>query len=111
MYSISNELSYDNTMKNDSKEPDTGDKYILPQSCWINVTGTETGNKNHYVKEQGIVVLKLLRAMLKKTGKLQKLYIISPFTTIVKGVRNEIQSSDLYKDPQVRSRCTPKPRN
>lgn len=103
MYSISNELSYDNTMKNDSKKPDTGDKYILPKSCWINVTGAETGNKNHYVKEQGIVVLKLLRAMLKKTGKLQKLYIISPFTTIVKGVRNEILGSDLYKDPQVRS--------
>lgn len=103
MYSISNKISYDETMKNDSKTPDTGDKYILPKSCWINVTGTETGNKNHYVKEQGIVVLKLLRAMLKKTGKLQKLYIISPFTTIVKGVRNEIQSSDLYKEPQVRS--------
>ena len=103
MYSISNRISYDETMKNDSKAPDTADKYILPQSCWINVTGTEKGNKNHYVKEQGIVVLKLLGAMLKKTGKLQKLYIISPFTTIVRGIRNEIQSSELYKDPQVKS--------
>lgn len=102
MYSISNELSYDNTMKNDEKKPDTKNEYILPQSCWINVAGTEMGNKNHYVKEQGAVVLKLLRAMLKKTGKLQNLYIISPFTTIVRGVRNEIESSDLGKDPQVK---------
>lgn len=103
MYSISNKLSYDETMKNDSKAPDTDDKYILPKSCWINVSGTETGNKNHYVKKQGIVVLKLLKAMLKKTGKLQKLYIISPFTTIVKGIKSEIQNSDLCKNSQVKT--------
>lgn len=103
MYSISNKLSYDETMKNDSRVPDTDDKYVLPRSCWINVTGTETGNKNHYVREQGIAVLKLLRAMLRKTGKLQKLYIISPFTTIVNGVRNEIRNSDLYKNSQVKA--------
>ncbi len=103
MYSIANKLSYDETMKNDSKIPDTDNKYIFPKSCWINVAGTETGSKNHYVKEQGTVVLKMLKAMLNKTGKLQKLYIISPFTSIVKGVRNEIQKSDLYNNPQVKA--------
>lgn len=101
MYSISNVLSYDGTMKNKDKEPEEGE-YILTRSCWINVTGKETGNKNHYVKEQGMVVLKLLEAMLNKTGKLDNLYIISPFTSAARGVKTEINKSDLGEDKRVK---------
>lgn len=111
MYSISNVLSYDGTMKNKDKEPakdeedkdgKKGKKYILDKSCWINVTGKEEGNKNHYVKEQGMVVLKLLEAMLNKTGKLDNLYIISPFTSAARGVKAEINKSDLGKKQEVK---------
>lgn len=103
MYTISNKISYDETMKNSDREPDTKNEYVLPKSCWINVSGKESGSKNHYVKEQGEVVLKLLRAMLTKTGKLQNLYVISPFTTVVKGVKAEIQRSELNREQQVKT--------
>lgn len=103
MYTISNKISYDETMKNRSRQPDTDDKYILPKSCWINVSGKEAGSKNHYVKEQGEVVIKLLKAMLTKTGSLQNLYIISPFTTVVREIKKDIQSSALGKEQQVKT--------
>lgn len=104
MYSISNELSYDNTMKNQYRTPDTKKPYILPVSCWINVRGSEEGNKNHYVGAQGQAVLRLLEIAFKKTDGLPKLYIISPFTSVKNGVTREIRESALYKsEPRVKA--------
>lgn len=104
MYSISNRLSYDNTMKNKDKTPKSKAVYILPSSCWINVRGSERGNKDHYVKAQGDTVIKLLEASFKKAEKLPELYIITPFTSVKEGIKGDIRKSRLYRDePRVKA--------
>lgn len=104
MYTISNKLSYDETMKNSGREPSKDDRFILPFSCWINIGGPETKvNKGHYVENQGKAVLKLLAAAFKKTDGLPKLYIISPFTSVAVKIKEEIGNSRLFKtDPRVK---------
>lgn len=103
MYSISNQLSYDGTMKNFNRIPKEGNQFILPKSCWINVIGKEEGKQKHYVKEQGDVVLKLLMAAFHKTKDIPKLYIISPFTSVKCSMERVIRQSELYKtEPRVK---------
>ncbi len=103
MYSVSNRLSYDNTMKNEKRQPKDKPCYILPKSCWINVTGSAKGNKDHYVSAQGDAVIKLLTAAFKKYEGLPPLYIITPFTSVKEGITSGIRASRLYKDePRVK---------
>lgn len=99
MFSISNRLSYDNTMKIQTKKPSNEKKFVLDKSYWIDVDGKEIGSKNHFVKEQGEVVLKLLK---KKFGEddTSKLFVISPFKTVKNEMKDMIESSDLYQNNQ-----------
>lgn len=101
MYSISNVLSYNGTMKKQTSEPkaDREATFILKKSCWIDVSGTEeSGAKNHFVKAQGEVVLKLLEEKFKKDKKeIPNLFIITPFTSVKMGMIDMIKKSDFYK--------------
>ncbi len=93
MFNISNELSYNGLMKQQTKELtiEESETFILDKSQWINIAGTEIGNKNHYVKEQGEEVIKLLEiAFNKSKGNVPNLFIISPFNSVVNGVKNRI---------------------
>ena len=72
----------------------------MDDSYWLNVEGSETGNKNHFVKEQGEVVCKLLEKAFEKSNE-PDIYIISPFTTVVDGIRNYIRSY-CYKHPNTK---------
>lgn len=91
MYDISNKLSYDGIMKLQTKPPEKDIEFILDDSYWINIEGNEIGNKNHFVKEQGDAVCKLLEKAF-KNSKQPDIYIISPFTTVVDGIRNYIRT-------------------
>lgn len=99
MYTISNVLSYDGTMKQGTEEPKPGKvkKFILDKSYWIDVKGTEKASGDHFVASQGKVVLKLLAASLERANEVPNLYIISPFTSVVKGIDKMIRDSDLYQ--------------
>ncbi|SES65589.1 DEAD/DEAH box helicase [[Clostridium] polysaccharolyticum] len=94
MFSISNQLSYGNTMKNQTKKPDENSEiskcFILQYSYWSSVTGNEisTSSKNHYVPEQGEKALKIISAGFEKYNGIPDLYVISPFTSVV----NELKS-------------------
>lgn len=65
MFSISNMISYDNRMFNKTNKKE--EYYLMPEqtflikkSGWINVKGEEEGSKNHFVKNQAIMVCKLV---------------------------------------------------
>ncbi len=92
MYDISNKLSYDGIMKLQTRPPKEGmeKSFVLDDSYWLNTTGNEIGNKNHFVKEQGEIVCKLLEKAFEKNKK-PDIYIISPFTTVVDGIRKYIR--------------------
>ena len=107
MYTISNVLSYDGTMKQQTAEPkeDRVETFILDKSCWIDVAGAEnSGKKDHFVKAQGELVLKLLeRKFERDSGDIPRLFIITPFTSVKEGMLEMIKKSELYgKEPRVR---------
>ncbi len=93
MFDISNELSY-KIMKNQTKMPDDKEvkEYIYPKSRWLDIEGSEAGNKNHYVKEQGEAIARLIIESFRKSSKTPSIYVISPFTSVVRGMKNAINA-------------------
>ena len=100
MFTISNVLSYDGTMKQQTSEPKEAKcaTFILDRSVWIQVSGPENGNKDHFVKAQGDVVLKLLQKKIEKSADDISLFIITPFTSVKYGMVDMLKDSDLYKN-------------
>lgn len=100
MYEISNRISYNGIMKQQTLLPsDTkSESFIYSKSQWINVIGTENGCGDHYVSKQGEVVCRMVNyAFLKainisgmKVCAKPNLYIITPFTSVVRGLRRAI---------------------
>ena len=108
MFDISNEISYQGSMLNETANPkkDLADSFYLKSSQWINVAGFERGNRDHYVDVQGDRVYEIVEDAFKKTaaatkkkadgsGELEEraipsLYIISPFKTVVSGLKNRL---------------------
>lgn len=100
MYDISNEISYNNTMKQKTlpPNPEKEKNFCYKQSCWIDVKGLEkdTEAKNHFVEKQGEIVLKILEKAFSVSDS-PNLFIISPFKSVVKEMITEIQESDLIR--------------
>ncbi|MBD5531278.1 MAG: hypothetical protein HDQ98_03620 [Lachnospiraceae bacterium] len=92
MYDISNQLSYNGIMKQQTRppKPEKAKLFVYEKSQWINLTGKEKGNKNHFVEAQGDKVCELLETAFSKTSE-PSLYIISPFTSVVSGIKKHIQ--------------------
>lgn len=91
MFDISNQLSYMEIMKQMTPAPNADTEAImaLERSQWIDISGTEYGKKNHYVPEQGDAVQMILREAFRK-NPYPDLFIISPFTSVVSGIRKSI---------------------
>jgi hypothetical protein len=92
MYDISNEISYNNMMKQQTRKPssEVSKTFVYNKSQWINVAGKENGNKNHFVEEQGKKVCEMLEMAFEKSDY-PNLYIISPFSSVVSGMRAYIK--------------------
>lgn len=88
MYDISNAISYNGIMKQQTISPkeEKVATFCKKNSCWVEIIGNEVGNKNHFVPKQGDEVLKILATAFKKS-KDPNLYIISPFTSVVWGIK------------------------
>lgn len=91
MYDISNQISYNGIMKQQTELPKKEDceKFIFNKSQWINLTGQEKGNRNHFVELQAKKVCELLEIAFEKNPE-PSIYIITPFTTVVTGIKNYI---------------------
>lgn len=72
MYDISNKLSYDGIMKLQTRTPkkEVEKLFVLDDSYWLNVEGSETGNKNHFVKEHEKLFANCLKKLLRKATSL-----------------------------------------
>ena len=94
MFDISNEISYAGIMKKST--PVKEKPVIFDKSLWIEAESSEEGNKNHFVTEHGEIVCRLLDAAFKNSYKDKdvskhgspSIYIISPFTSVVSGIKN-----------------------
>lgn len=101
MFSISNQLSYANTMISQTGEPKSESDFIYSKSCWINIAGKENGNKDHHVKEQALRAIKIVDKAFEKAGGYPDIYLISPFTTVVNGFRNLFSNESKHKEEEV----------
>ena len=106
MFDISNEVSYNGDMINEcgaldrTKEDDRQelDNLYLSASQWVDIKGTEIGGRNHFVKEQGKFVLSIIEDKIGRidphhyedNGKLPSIYVISPFKSVVNGLKELI---------------------
>ena len=91
MFEISND-AYNNNMKNQTAPPKPEDeRTFISESCWMDIDGKENGNKDHYVSEQGKKVAELIIKSFEKNSS-PDIFVISPFTTVVKGIRKEIKT-------------------
>lgn len=92
MFSISNRISYDNRMFNETKEKEQD--YIIEQSGWINVEGEENTAKDHFVEAQAEVVCRLLEKGVAVYADMfesrKNVFIISPFKSVASGMRKYI---------------------
>ncbi|EAG1790166.1 DNA helicase, partial [Listeria monocytogenes] len=99
MFAISNELSYDNTMLYQTAAPKESveKSLVFQKSVWISVDGSEIGNKNHHVPDQARKAVTVVeRAFEKQKGKAD-IYIISPFTSVIRGFVQEAKKSSTLK--------------
>ena len=98
MFDISNRISYDNRMINKCMPDKKPIDYVLEKNEFIDVKGQETGNGNHYVKEQGEKIIEIIKDCIENKGikvfeNSKNLYVISPFTTVINGIRNDINKA------------------
>lgn len=92
IYDISNRISYSGIMKQQTRLPgeEKQKSFVFDKSQWIHITGTENGRKDHFVRKQGEAVCRILEKAFEKS-EFPNLYIISPFKSVVYGIRNYIK--------------------
>lgn len=92
MFTISNVLSYNGIMRNKTDPPNNEEQFLHKQSQWIDCGGEERSKVNHFVNNQGKFVLSLLDKAFTKS-KNPDLFIISPFKTVISGMKEIINDS------------------
>ncbi len=115
MFAISNRLPYGDNMLRITREPGKEKAFCYPTSQWINVSGKEESKKNHFIREQGNRVMKLLDTAFEKAAASEDeavraagpdIFVISPFHTVAEGMRNLLanemdQYPNLLKNKEV----------
>ena len=98
IFEISNEIAYCGRLLKGAQMPDrtTAGKLIYPSSRWISIPGSERDSGSRYVEAQGEEVCRMLEASFRRVsergdsdGK-PDLFIMSPFESVVQGVRDAI---------------------
>lgn len=101
MFQISNEIAYNDKMFNETPRPNSGEKFLLQQSTWLDIKGPEKGNKNHAVQQQIDAVVNLFIQAIDIYGGPPKLYIITPFTSVDQALKKAIYSVVKKTLPQI----------
>ncbi|UFJ41080.1 AAA domain-containing protein [Brevibacillus humidisoli] len=96
MFSISNEVAYNNRMFIATRVLNSGINLLLKESVWIDIAGKEIGNKDHYVPEQGEKVLEMVLQAFSVQNGLPQIYIISPFKSVARNIKILLKKG-LYK--------------
>lgn len=93
MFSISNEVAYNNRMFRKSEEPKSDVKLLLNRSIWIDIKGKENGDKDHFVPAQGDKVVEMVISAFALQNGFPSLYIISPFKTVANNIKSLLRNS------------------
>ena len=100
MFSIANSIAYNDKMINKSLDDDNV-FLSIEKSLWVDVKGEENGEKDHFVKNQGDIVVEMVcrafeiqyQRTFDDQNIVPSLYVISPFKSVISGIK------DLLKGP------------
>lgn len=93
MFDISNKVSYGGSMINETLPPseEKAKRFCKESSQWINISGSQVGDKDYYVPKQGEEVVEIVKKAFKNCGgKVPSLFVISPFKTVIAGIKQEL---------------------
>lgn len=83
MFSIANEIAYNNKMICSTIDKSDKVKLSMKKSCWLDIRGNEFIKRNHFIQEQADKLLELVINAIKiNDNKFPNLYIITPFKTV-----------------------------
>lgn len=103
MFSIANQIAYNNKMIHGSDHPHDTTPFIWGPSCWFDIRGEVEGK--HFVPEQAQHVLNMLDEYLRQHQALPDVYIITPFKRIKKKLQCYLQealTSKLQNDTRLK---------
>lgn len=102
MFEISNSLSYNYIMKQQTipPNPEKEASFCRESSGWINVSGSEKSNsgKNHFVEAQGKKAWELIQKAFQLTEEMPSLFVITPFTTVRDSMKKLLRSQREYSE-------------
>lgn len=101
MFKISDEVAYNKRMVNKTKLPDSSRRFLFESSVWLDCKGAENGNKDHAVREQVQLAAHLLEQGIEAYGGLPDLYIITPFTSVERALKDVFRSVIRQKLPNA----------
>ena len=101
MFSISNEVAYNKRMVFRTRLPDSSWRFLFESSVWLDCKGTESGNKDHAVREQVQLAAHLLEQGIEIYGGFPDLYVITPFTSVERALKKAFRSVIGQKLPQA----------
>lgn len=82
MFTISNEVAYNNRMFQKTKNQKNEMQLFLNGSYWLDIKGKMLEKHDQNVKEQNEAVVVLFKNMLNNSGNLPDIFIITPFKKI-----------------------------
>lgn len=98
MFDISNELSYSEMMHKKTAAPKESAEasFCLASSFWLDVRGSEIGNKNHFVKAQAHAIEAYVRDAFEKAhGEQPSLFLITPFSSVASELKKHFKKLEF----------------
>lgn len=89
MFSISNEIAYNNKMFHGDEDPKGKPHVTWGRSQWFDVSGEVEGK--HYVPAQGKYVADMIHSHYVRCNEFPDIYVISPFRKVKEGVKQDIE--------------------
>lgn len=107
MFTLSNRYSYGGTMIMMTGGVPSGSRFILPGSCWINISDESVNNitrNSQYMPEHGRAVLRLIMEAFRKVpaGTVADLFVISPFVTVAEGIKGYLEGFNWFRQDNVK---------
>ncbi|MCC9295969.1 AAA domain-containing protein [Clostridium sp. WLY-B-L2] len=93
MFSISNEIAYNNRMFKKSVNPEANVLLLLNKSIWIDIKGKENGDRDHFVPAQGDKAIEMVLSAFELQNGFPNLYIISPFKTVANNIKSLLKKA------------------
>ena len=95
MFSMSNMLSYSNSMINATAEcnNDTEKLFLSDYSRWYDYPDNEVGGGNHYSNKQGALIIKGILRSFEKYKTFPDLFIISPFKSVINTLKASLKET------------------